>query len=87
MAEISATDAARNLADLLDAVEPSSSPFRRGDQGTPRGAHDLIIAATARATGRIVLTADRSALALYVVLTAAGHGGLAAAAAQAVSTQ
>lgn len=29
--------------------------------GTPRGAHDLIIAATARATGRDIVTADRSA--------------------------
>jgi tRNA(fMet)-specific endonuclease VapC len=27
-------------------------------QGRPRGAHDLIIAATARATGRVVVTAD-----------------------------
>lgn len=30
--------------------------------GRPRGAHDLIIAATARATGRTVVTADASAL-------------------------
>jgi tRNA(fMet)-specific endonuclease VapC len=30
-------------------------------EGTKRGAHDLIIAATAAATGRIVLTGDRSA--------------------------
>lgn len=30
-------------------------------QGRPRGAHDLIIAATARATRRIVLTADAAA--------------------------
>jgi len=30
-------------------------------QGRPRGAHDLIIAATARATGRVVLTADATA--------------------------
>lgn len=30
-------------------------------QGRPRGAHDLFIAATAAATGRAVLTADRSA--------------------------
>lgn len=29
-------------------------------QGRPRGAHDLIIAATARAAGRAVLTADPS---------------------------
>ena len=30
-------------------------------QGLPRGAHDLIIAATARAGGRVVVTTDRSA--------------------------
>ena len=30
-------------------------------QGTPRGAHDLIIAATALAAGRTVVTADRTA--------------------------
>ena len=29
--------------------------------GEPRGAHDLIIAATARATGRTILSADRAA--------------------------
>jgi tRNA(fMet)-specific endonuclease VapC len=32
-------------------------------RGTPRGAHDLIIAATARATGRIVVTSDRTGFA------------------------
>jgi predicted nucleic acid-binding protein len=32
-------------------------------QGRPRGAHDLIIAATARSTGRVVLTADARAFA------------------------
>lgn len=31
------------------------------EQGVPRGAHDLIIAATARASGRMVVTADRTA--------------------------
>jgi tRNA(fMet)-specific endonuclease VapC len=30
-------------------------------QGLPRGAHDLVIAATARAAGRVVVTADRGA--------------------------
>lgn len=30
-------------------------------QGRPRGAHDLIIAATARSTGRVVVTADSGA--------------------------
>lgn len=29
-------------------------------RGMPRGAHDLIIAATARATGRTVVTSDRA---------------------------
>lgn len=41
-------------ADLLAAV-------RR--QGRPRGAHDLLIAATATATDRIVVTADEEAFA------------------------
>lgn len=31
--------------------------------GTPRGAHDLIIAATARARNRVVLSSDSSAFA------------------------
>jgi tRNA(fMet)-specific endonuclease VapC len=35
-------------------------------QGKPRGAHDLVIAATARATDRAVVTADRTA---FVALT------------------
>lgn len=30
-------------------------------EGRPRGAHDLIIAATARATGRVLVTADARA--------------------------
>lgn len=30
-------------------------------RGTPRGAHDLLIAATATAAGRVVLTADATA--------------------------
>jgi tRNA(fMet)-specific endonuclease VapC len=29
-------------------------------RGTPRGAHDLIVAATARATSRLVVTSDRT---------------------------
>ena len=45
---------AAHHAELLVAV-------RR--QGRPRGAHDLVIAATARATGRTLLTGDRSAFA------------------------
>ncbi|HEX3867837.1 MAG TPA: PIN domain-containing protein, partial [Gemmatimonadaceae bacterium] len=43
---------ARSHAELLVAA-------RRA--GRPRGAHDLIIAATAHATGRTVVTADASA--------------------------
>ncbi|HTW07828.1 MAG TPA: hypothetical protein VME46_09970 [Acidimicrobiales bacterium] len=39
-------------AELLVAV---------GRQGRPRGAHDLVIAATARATQREVVSADASA--------------------------
>jgi tRNA(fMet)-specific endonuclease VapC len=45
-------EVARHHASLLGHV-------RRA--GTPRGAHDLQIAATARATGRIVITTDVSA--------------------------
>jgi tRNA(fMet)-specific endonuclease VapC len=44
-------DVARAHTQLLVAV-------RR--RGRPRGAHDLVIAATARATGRTVVTVDRS---------------------------
>ncbi len=47
-------DVAEAHAHLLVAVR---------QQGLPRGAHDLIIAATARASGRTVLTADSSAFA------------------------
>jgi len=47
-------DVAEAHAQLLVAV-------RR--QGRPRGAHDLVIAATARATGRTVVTADDTAFA------------------------
>jgi len=43
---------ARDHADLLVAIRKA---------GTPRGAHDLIIAATARATSRTIVTADRAA--------------------------
>ena len=44
-------EVARAHTDLLVAVRK---------HGTPRGAHDLIIAATARATSRTVVTSDRS---------------------------
>jgi tRNA(fMet)-specific endonuclease VapC len=39
----------RGKAQLLSAVR---------EQGRPRRAHDLIIAATARSTARVLLTAD-----------------------------
>ena len=45
-------DVALEHAQLLVAVRQT---------GRPRGAHDLVIAATARATNRILLTADQSA--------------------------
>ena len=44
-------DVARAHTGLLVAVRKA---------GAPRGAHDLIIAATARATGRTVVTSDRN---------------------------
>ena len=43
-------DIARTHTQLLVAVRTA---------GRPRGAHDLIIAATALATGRVVVTSDR----------------------------
>ena len=51
-------------AELLAAV-------RR--QGRPRGAHDLLIAATARATHRAVVTADRAAFADLPGVSTAGN--------------
>ncbi len=51
-------------ADLLIAV-------RR--MGTPRGAHDLIIAATARASARSVVTADRAGFADLPGVTVVDH--------------
>jgi tRNA(fMet)-specific endonuclease VapC len=41
--------------------------------GTPRGAHDLIIAATAKATGRQVVSADASAFRDLPGVTVIGH--------------
>jgi tRNA(fMet)-specific endonuclease VapC len=51
-------------ADLLAAV--------RG-QGRPRGAHDLLIAATARASDRTVVTADENAFADLPGVTTISH--------------
>ena len=43
------------------AVEHAELLVAVRSQGRPRGAHDLLIAATARATGRRIVTADRTA--------------------------
>ena len=42
-------------------------------RGTPRGAHDLIIAATARASGREVVSADKTAFADLPGVRVRGH--------------
>lgn len=47
--------------DLITAVAHGRLLAHVHRAGTKRGAHDLIIAATAAATGRIVLTGDRKA--------------------------
>lgn len=47
--------------DLATAEEHGRLLAHVHREGTRRGAHDLIIAATAAATGRVVLTGDRSA--------------------------
>jgi tRNA(fMet)-specific endonuclease VapC len=45
--------------DVAEAHAELLAEVRR--QGSPRGAHDLVIAATARATRRVVTTADLTA--------------------------
>jgi tRNA(fMet)-specific endonuclease VapC len=63
------------LDDLLAVVDynvhvATVHPLRLVDtrrSGQPRGAHDLIVAATARATGRVVLTLDRVGSPIFVV--------------------
>lgn len=57
-------DVAIEHADLLVAVR---------ETGRPRGAHDLLIAATARATNRTVVTADRPAFADLPRVATVGH--------------
>ena len=42
-------------------------------QGRPRGAHDLLIAATARATHRAIVTADKGAFADLPGVSTVGH--------------
>ncbi len=48
-----------------------SAEVRRS--GRPRGAHDLIVAATARATARTVITADAAAFAGLAGVEARPH--------------
>lgn len=57
-------DVAEAHAELLVAVR---------SQGTPRGAHDLIIAATARASERTVVTAEGAAFAALPGVTVRRH--------------
>ncbi len=57
-------DVAAAHAELLGAV-------RR--QGVPRGAHDLIIAATAKASNRSVITADATAFRDLPNISVRGH--------------
>jgi tRNA(fMet)-specific endonuclease VapC len=49
--------------DTVVAVEHAHLLAAVKQAGRPRGAHDLLIAATARATGRVVVTRDRRAFA------------------------
>lgn len=45
----------------LDVAEAHAELLEVRAQGQPRGAHDLIIAATAKASERTVVTADATA--------------------------
>jgi tRNA(fMet)-specific endonuclease VapC len=47
--------------DLPTARHHASLVAHARRQGTPRGAHDLLIAATARASSRLLITTDRRA--------------------------
>jgi tRNA(fMet)-specific endonuclease VapC len=58
------TDVAIEHAELLIATR---------EAGRPRGAHDLVIAATARATGRTIVTTDQRAFADLPGVTAISH--------------
>ena len=57
-------DVAAVHAELLAAVR---------SQGRPRGAHDLIIAATARSFGRTIVTADVAAFAELTDVSVRAH--------------
>lgn len=59
--------------DLGVAAEHAELLVEVRRQGRPRGAHDLIIAATARASTRTVLTADPSAFADLTGVASRSH--------------
>lgn len=57
----------------LDVAEAHAALLARVRQaGTPRGAHDLIIAATARARGRQVVSSDQAGFAGLPEVSIAG---------------
>ena len=59
--------------DVADAHADLLAHVRR--TGTPRGAHDLIIAATARAQNRQVVSTDQRAFAELPGVSVASHSG------------
>ncbi len=59
--------------DVVVAVEHAELLAAVRKSGRPRGAHDLIVAATARATNRTVVTADLTAFADLAGVTAVAH--------------
>ena len=62
-----------NDHDVADAHADLLAHVRR--TGTPRGAHDLIIAATARAQNRQVVSSDQRAFAELPCVSVASHSG------------
>jgi predicted nucleic acid-binding protein len=71
--------------DVADAHAALLTHVRR--TGTPRGAHDLIIAATARARRRQVVTLDRRAFANLPQVTVAADGSWPAVGSPAARTR
>lgn len=59
--------------DRLVAVEHVELLSAVRSEGRPRGAHDLMIAATARATNRTIVTADHGAFANLPGVSTIGH--------------
>lgn len=59
--------------DMRVAIEHAELLVAVRSAGRPRGAHDLIIAATARAYGRTVASADRTAFVDLPGVTAVDH--------------